>query len=76
MCGIARPTKPMGPDAAVAAPHSRVTASRTTARTSPSRTPSAWACSSPSIIALSDGPASRASRQPAAKKGRSGARMP
>ena len=53
MCGTARPMNAIGPAAAVAAPHSRVIATKPTARARSTFAPSARPASSPSAIALS-----------------------
>ncbi len=68
-CGTARPTKAIGPVAAVAAPHSRTMAIAVHNRMRPIRAPSAAARSSPSASAFSDQPNARAISAPTARNG-------
>ncbi len=65
-CGTARPTKAIGPTAAVAAALSRVAAISPPARVRPGCEPRATAVASPRARALRPGPRARAIRKPAA----------
>ncbi|CAM5448106.1 hypothetical protein SNARM312S_01747 [Streptomyces narbonensis] len=69
-CGTASPTKPIGPAAAVAAPHRSITATAPRARVRPTFTPRARPIWSPMARALSEGARTRAMTRPAPMKGR------
>src|SRR5690606_4217522 len=69
-CGTISPTKMIGPQAAVAAPHSSVIVTMAAARARAGSAPSARAESSPIAIAFSGRASSSAAARPAATNGR------